>query len=191
MVQYGSAVNNLNPFAGQADAALSNQPKYDGCMNAIMNFETQFRTTGNGTYPSYPPAEQWRREQGRAMINCVGGNMVAAGLPIDPASLASYGPGISAVANQFNSIPGVAGTNPYAGSRGLASQQNNFGVSLTSTIPRTGNFGLGANPLGSPNGLGGTGFGSSTSFPNPNAGSQLVPDTNVPNIKQPNGWYTF
>lgn len=191
MVQYGSAVNNLNPYSGQGDAALANQPKYDACMNAIMNFETQFRTTGNGTYPSYPPAEQWRREQGRAMINCVGGNMVAAGLPIDPASLVSYGPGITAVANQFNSIPGVAGANPYAGgSRGLASQPNNFGVSLTSTIPRYGNFGLGTNPL-APSG-GGTGFGAGTTFPSLNTGSQIVPNLTVPsNNPMPNNWYTF
>jgi hypothetical protein len=196
MVQYGSAVSNLNPYAGQVDAALANQPKYDACMTAVMNFETQFRTTANGTYPSYAPAEKWRKEQGRAVINCVGGNMQAAGLPVDAASLVSYGPGISNIASQFSSIPGVSGSNPYAntgvGSRGLASQSNNYGVSLTSTIPLNGNYGFGGNLLAPSNGTFGTGFGTGTSFPNFNYGGQVLPNTNIPsNSQQPAGWYTF
>jgi hypothetical protein len=159
MVNYGAAAYATNPYAGQVEAAANAQPQMDDCNTAVMNFELQFRTTANGTYASYPPAAKWRQEQGRAVINCVGGNMQSAGLPISPSSWANYAPAISVMQNQFsgvlgqNSIPNYnIPTNAAPINRGLAS--NPYSGAVYPYANGAANTGAGINPYANYGGLG-------------------------------------
>jgi hypothetical protein len=105
MVTYGTAIYSPNAASFPAQP-----PAMDACANAIKNFELQFRTIDNGAYANNAAPQAWRQEQGKAIINCVGTGMQAAGLPVSPMNYPVYMPAAMALGNQLASaVPSLAG----------------------------------------------------------------------------------
>ncbi len=125
MVQYAQSGNPFQPPP---------MPKTDGCKDAIMNFETYFRTIDNGDYANSPDAQKWRDAQGKGVINCVGDSMKSAGFDVSPNAFPKYFVGASMLVKdlqvQVPSLGGVA--SPYLGQmqgggfQGLSPQMGNY-----------------------------------------------------------------
>ncbi len=108
MVNYGTSLAAGN-FG--APGAL---PPSDGCQNAVMNFELQFRTIDNGQYANRPDAQAWRNAQGAGIANCVGGMMQSAGLPIGPTNYGDYAVAMLLIGKEMqNKVPSVGNLTSY------------------------------------------------------------------------------
>lgn len=110
MVAYGTMIYSPTP---QAINTLPS-PQMNACTTAVQNFELQFRTIDNGAYANRTQPQQWRQEQGKAIINCVGASMQTAGLPVGPMNYAAYMPAAMQIGNQISSsVPSVGGFQGY------------------------------------------------------------------------------
>jgi hypothetical protein len=129
------------------------QPNMSNCQQSVLNFEMLFRTIDNGQYANRPDAQQWRQDQGAGVVNCVGAQMQAAGLPVTPANLPLYFTAAQGLTAQLqNAVPTLGIPALQSGAATLAGV-NAYGQFQART---------GLSSIGLGLGLGGTNYNSPT-----------------------------
>lgn len=126
MVTYGTMIYSQNP---NVPASPMPAPTMNACATAIQNFELQFRTIDNGAYANRQAPQQWREQQGRAVINCVGANMQAAGLPVSAMSIPNYLPAAMQLGNNLAAaVPSLSGFQSYVSTSSSGAASVNLSV---------------------------------------------------------------
>ncbi len=162
---------SLQSPAGTSVTGSLPQPNMSACQTSVMNFEMAFRTIDNGQYANRADAQQWRQQQGAGVVNCVGAQMQAAGLPVTPANLPLYFAAAQGLTAQLqNAVPTLGipayqtGAATLAGVNGYGQLQAQTGLSsigiglgLGGTNYTTPGTATATNPYA----LGGTAYGTS------------------------------
>ncbi len=155
MVAVGKSMYSPTP----GSMAPIQQPNMSVCQQAVMNFELEFRSIDNGQYANRPDAQAWRQSQGAGVVNCVGDQLQAAGLPVNAATMPMYFAAGQALARGVQAnVPTILIPNTMPGQNGSAG----------GTAPSFTPAGVASNPFVSGNNGYAVGYGYGT---NPQLGA--------------------